>query len=67
MFKNTENRYLLYCGIVQYQVDVECRVDMLNLNWTINHCIRKTILSGDGLSAYITKYTLLYTYIHIEL
>jgi len=27
-------------------------MDVLNLNSIINHCIRKTILSGDNLSAY---------------
>lgn len=26
------------------------------LNLMIYHCLRKTILIGDGLSAYITKY-----------
>jgi len=30
-------------------------MDVLNLNSMIDHCIRKTILSSEGLTTHITK------------
>ena len=54
-FKNSFGKCVPRCYTINIQwVTV---MDVLNLNSMIDyHCIRKTILSENGLSAYITKY-----------